>query len=157
MPKPIVALVGRPNVGKSTLFNRLVGERLAIVDETPGTTRDRLFAEAEWNGRAFYVVDTGGIDPSHGGKTPLSIGSADFIDEIRQQAKVAIDEADAVLFVNDGEAGVTAPDLEVAEILRRSQKKLDDGRFWPPIFVVVNKAESKERRGARPLLFVLGP
>ncbi|MGE5376189.1 MAG: GTPase, partial [Bacteroidota bacterium] len=94
MSKPIVALVGRPNVGKSTLFNRLVGERLAIVDETPGTTRDRLFGEAEWNGRIFHVVDTGGIDPTHGGKTPLSTGSADFIEEIRQQAKVAIDEAD---------------------------------------------------------------
>jgi GTP-binding protein len=123
MPKPIVALVGRPNVGKSTLFNRLVGERLAIVDETPGTTRDRLFGEAEWNGRSFHVVDTGGIDPTHGGKTPLSIGSADFIGDIRTQAQVAINEADAVLFVNDGEAGVTSPDLEVADILRRSQKK----------------------------------
>lgn len=144
--KPIVALVGRPNVGKSTLFNRLAGERLAIVDATPGTTRDRLFGEAEWNGRVFNIVDTGGIDPTHGGKTPLSIGSAEFIDDIRKQAQVAINEADAVLFVNDGESGVTAPDLEVAEILRRSQKKLPDGKFWPPIFVVVNKCESKERR-----------
>jgi GTPase len=156
MPKPIVALVGRPNVGKSTLFNRLVGERLAIVDDIPGTTRDRLFAEAEWNGRAFYVVDTGGIDPTHGGKTPLSVGSADFIDQIRQQAKIAIDEADAVLFVNDGEAGVTAPDLEVAEILRRSQRKLPDGTFWPPIFVVVNKTESKGRRDEAPQFYELG-
>ncbi len=109
--KPIVALVGRPNVGKSTLFNRLVGERLAIVDDTPGTTRDRLFGEVDWNGRTFNIVDTGGIDPTHGGKTPLSIGSADFIDEIRQQAKVAIDEADAILFVNDGETGVASADL----------------------------------------------
>jgi len=156
MPKPIVALVGRPNVGKSTLFNRLVGERLAIVDETPGTTRDRLFGEAEWNGRAFHVVDTGGIDPTHGGRTPLSIGSADFINEIRTQAKVAIDEADAVLFVTDGDAGVTASDLEVADILRRSQKKSEDGTFWPPIFVVVNKAESKERRDAAPQFYELG-
>lgn len=146
MTKPIVALVGRPNVGKSTLFNRLVGERLAIVDDIPGTTRDRLFAEAEWNGRAFHVVDTGGIDPSHGGKTPLSVGSADFINEIRQQAQMAIREADAVLFVNDGEAGVTPPDIEVAEILRRSQKKQSDGTFLPPIFVVVNKCESRTRR-----------
>lgn len=107
--KPIVALVGRPNVGKSTLFNRLVGERTAIVDDTPGTTRDRLFGEAEWNGRAFHVVDTGGIDPTHGGRTPLSIGSADFIEEIKAQAQVAISEADAILFVTDGEAGVTGP------------------------------------------------
>jgi GTP-binding protein len=156
MSKPIVALVGRPNVGKSTLFNRLVGERLAIVDDTPGTTRDRLFGEAEWNGRLFHVVDTGGIDPSHGGKAPLSIGSADFINEIRQQARVAIDEADAVLFVVDGDIGVTAPDLEVANILRRSQKKLADGNFWPPIFVVVNKAESQERRDAAPQFYELG-
>ena len=137
--KPIVALVGRPNVGKSALFNRLVGERLAIVDETPGTTRDRLFGVSEWNGRPFNIVDTGGIDPTHGGKTPLSIGSADFIEDIRRQAQVAIQESDAILFVNDGESGITAPDREVAEILRRSQKKLPDGTFWPPIFVVVNK------------------
>jgi GTPase len=156
MSKPIVALVGRPNVGKSTLFNRLVGERLAIVDDIPGTTRDRLFGEAEWNGRAFHIVDTGGIDPTHGGKAPLSIGSADFIDEIRQQAKVAIDEADAVLFVNDGQTGVTTPDLEVADILRRSQKKLEDGTFWPPIFVVVNKAEAKDRRDEAPQFYELG-
>jgi GTPase len=156
MPKPIVALVGRPNVGKSTLFNRLVGERLAIVDDTPGTTRDRLFGEAEWNGRAFHIVDTGGIDPTHGGKAPLSVGSADFINEIRQQAKVAIDEADAVLFVNDGETGITTPDVEVAEILRRSQKKLPDGTFWPPIFVVVNKTESKGRRDEAPQFYELG-
>ncbi|MBM3126524.1 MAG: GTP-binding protein [Chloroflexi bacterium] len=105
--KPIVALVGRPNVGKSTLFNRLAGERLAIVDDTPGTTRDRLFGEAEWNGRIFNIVDTGGIDPTHGGKTPLSIGSADFVEDIRKQAQVAIQEADAILFITDGESGVT--------------------------------------------------
>jgi len=156
MPKPIVALVGRPNVGKSTLFNRLAGERLAIVDETPGTTRDRLFSEAEWNGRAFNIVDTGGIDPTHGGRTPLSIGSADFINEIREQAQVAIQEADAVLFVNDGETGVTPPDREVAEILRRSQKKLPDGTFWPPIFIVVNKCENAERRAQANEFYELG-
>jgi len=156
MSKPIVALVGRPNVGKSTLFNRLVGERLAIVDETPGTTRDRLFGEAEWNGREFHVVDTGGIDPTHGGGAPLSIGSADFIDDIRKQAKVAIDEADAVLFVTDGQTGVTSPDLEVADILRRSQKKLDDGTFWPPIIVVVNKTESRDPRDTAPEFYELG-
>ena len=154
--KPIVALVGRPNVGKSALFNRLVGERLAIVDDTPGTTRDRLFGECEWNGRAFHVVDTGGIDPTHGGKTPLSIGSADFIKEIRQQAQVAIKEADAVLFVNDSETGVTEADREVADILRRSQIKQPDGSFLPPIFVVVNKCESKSRRDQAAEFYELG-
>jgi GTP-binding protein len=156
MSKPIVALVGRPNVGKSTLFNRLVGERMAIVDDLPGTTRDRLFGEAEWNGRTFHVVDTGGIDPTHGGKAPLSVGSADFIDDIKSQAQVAIREADVVLFVNDGQAGVTAPDLEVADILRRSQKKLEDGSFFPPIFVVANKCESREARDAASQFYELG-
>ena len=154
--KPVVALVGRPNVGNSTLFNRLAGERLAIVDDTPGTTRDRLFGEAEWNGRGFSIVDTGGIDPTHGGKTPLSVGSVEFIDDIRKQAQVAIQEADAVLFVNDGETGVTEPDREVATILRRSQKKLPDGTFWPPIFLVVNKCESRERREQSTEFYELG-
>jgi GTP-binding protein len=129
---------------------------MAIVHDTPGTTRDRLFGESEWNGRVFHIVDTGGIDPTHGGRSPLSIGSADFINEIRQQAKVAIDEADAILFVNDGETGVTAPDLEVADILRRSQKKLEDGTFWPPIFVVANKTESKGRRDEVSQFYELG-
>jgi GTP-binding protein len=156
MTKPIVALVGRPNVGKSTLFNRLVGERLAIVDDVPGTTRDRLFAECEWNGRAFIVIDTGGIDPTHGGKAPLSIGSADFIDEIREQAQAAIREADVVLLITDGETGVTEPDREVAEILRRSQKKQSDGTFQPPIFVVVNKCENQERRDQASEFYELG-
>ena len=156
MPKPIVALVGRPNVGKSTLFNRLVGERLAIVDDTPGTTRDRLYAESEWNGRAFGVIDTGGIDPTHGGKTPLSIGSSDFIEEIKAQALIAAQDADAILFITDGEAGVTPPDREVAEILRRHQKKNPDGSFHPPIFVVVNKCELLERRESAGEFYELG-
>src|SRR5512138_787969 len=156
MTKPIVALVGRPNVGKSTLFNRLAGERLAIVHDTPGTTRDRLFAEAEWNGRAFDIVDTGGIDPTHGGRSPLSVGSADFIREIRAQALTAIGSADAILLLTDGEAGVTAPDREVAQILRKSQKKLPDGRFWPPILLVVNKADSAERRLQAAEFYALG-
>jgi len=138
------------------LFNRLVGERLAIVDDTPGTTRDRLYAESEWNGRAFGVMDTGGIDPSHGGKAPLSIGSADFIDEIKTQALIAAQDADAVLFVTDGEAGVTPPDREVAEILRRHQKKNPDGSLHPPIIVVVNKCESLERRDAAGEFYELG-
>jgi GTP-binding protein len=149
MPKPLVALVGRPNVGKSTLFNRLAGERLAVVDDTPGTTRDRLMAEAEWTGYVFDVVDTGGIDPSTvkqgSGREPLSIGSADFIQEIRSQAEVAIRDADAVFFLTDVESGVTPADREVAEILRRHQTTRD-GQPWPPIFLVVNKCDSERRR-----------
>jgi len=155
MPKPIVALVGRPNVGKSTLFNRLAGERLAIVDETPGTTRDRIFAEAEWNGIPFDIVDTGGIDPTYGGKSPLSVGSADFIEQIRQQALVAVRDAEAVLFLTDGADGVTPADREVAEILRRYQKNIDDKR-WPPIFLVVNKCESADRRAQAIQFYELG-
>lgn len=153
--KPIVALVGRPNVGKSTLFNRLAGERLAIVDDTPGTTRDRILAESEWNGRPFDVVDTGGIDPTHGGKTPLSVDSADFIPEIRAQALMAVRDAEAVLFLTDGTSGVTSPDREVAEILRRYQKTVE-GQSWPPIFVVVNKCENAKQRSAASEFYELG-
>lgn len=155
MTKPIIALVGRPNVGKSTLFNRLAGERLAIVDDTPGTTRDRIFAESEWNGIPFDVVDTGGIDPIHGGRTPLSTGSAEFIEQIRQQAEAAISQADVVLFLTDGSVGVTEPDREVAGILRRHQKKVD-GVPWPPILLVVNKCDSPARRTAADQFFELG-
>ena len=156
MPNPVIALVGRPNVGKSTLFNRLVGERLAIVDDTPGTTRDRLVAESEWNGVTFHVIDTGGIDPTHGGVTPLSVGSADFIQQIREQALVAIQDSDAVLFLTDGETGVTPPDREVAELLRRFQRKTPDGKSWPPIFLVVNKCESPARRESAVEFYELG-
>src|SRR5262245_44911541 len=154
--KPIVALVGRPNVGKSTFFNRLIGQRKAIVEDIPGTTRDRLFGDSEWNGRQFTVVDTGGIDPTHGGKTPLSVGSVDFIEDIRRQAQAAIQEADAIIFVNDSESGVTEPDREVANILRRSQKKMPDGSFSPPIFLAVNKSESRERRDQVAEFYELG-
>ena len=145
MKKPVVALVGRPNVGKSTLFNRLTGERKAIVDEIPGTTRDRLMSDAEWSGRPFLVIDTGGIDPSVGGKTPLSIGSANFIEEIKVQAEIAIEDADTILFVVDGMTGVTPADQEVAEILRRKQKNVN-GELVPPVLLVVNKADSKTVR-----------
>ncbi len=127
MSKPIVALVGRPNVGKSTLFNRLVGEKMAIVDEVPGTTRDRLLGSAEWCGKDFYVIDTGGIDPSEGGTEPLSVGSAEYIKQIRAQAEIAIQDADVVLFVTDAASGVTPADQEVANILRRNQKKTPGG------------------------------
>lgn len=146
MTLPIVAIVGRPNVGKSTLFNRLAGERLAIVDDTPGTTRDRLFAETEWNGRQFHIIDTGGIDPtSGGGKTPLSISSAEFIQEIRDQAMVAVKEADVILFLVDAVDGLTSADQEVTELLRSRQKKRD-GQSIPPILLVVNKADNKNLR-----------
>ncbi|MFM8321112.1 MAG: ribosome biogenesis GTPase Der [Chloroflexota bacterium] len=147
MAKPVVALVGRPNVGKSTLFNRLAGERLAVVDDVPGTTRDRLVAQADWNGMEFLIIDTGGIDPTQNtaGKAPLSIGSAEFIQQIRYQAEAAIREADAVLFITDATSGVTPADKEVAEILRRYQRS-EGGRFMPPVLLVVNKADSASRR-----------
>lgn len=156
MPIPIVALVGRPNVGKSTLFNRFVGERLAIVDDVPGTTRDRIYAECTWNGLTFGIVDTGGIDPTHGGKTVLSTGSADFIEEIKLQAMAAVEEADAVLLLVDGESGVTPPDREVAATLRRYQTRLDDGTLHPPILLVVNKCETAGRRAAAVEFYELG-
>ena len=159
MAKPVVALVGRPNVGKSTLFNRLAEERLAVVDETPGTTRDRLLAEAEWTGVSFTIVDTGGIDPTQTsagrGQQPLSIGSAEFIAQIREQAEIAIHEADAVLFVTDAESGVTPADREVAEILRRHQTQRE-GQYYPPVLLVVNKADSANRRMQAMQFYELG-
>jgi GTP-binding protein len=157
MSRRIVALVGRPNVGKSTLFNRLAGEPLAIVDNTPGTTRDRLFATAEWNGIHFDVVDTGGIDPSaaRAGREPLSVGSAEFIADIRAQAELAVGEADAVLFLVDAISGVTPADREVAQILRKRQT-MRDGQPWPPVFLVVNKADSDALRANAPDFYELG-
>ncbi len=155
--KPVVALVGRPNVGKSTFFNRLVGEPLAIVDDVPGTTRDRLWAESEWSGVEFSVVDTGGIDPTAGSgrKDPLSIGSADFVQEIRSQAEIAIQEADVILFLVDAISGVTPADREVAQILRRNQKMVD-GEPYPPLFLVVNKADSANLRANAAEFYELG-
>ncbi|MCJ7518819.1 MAG: ribosome biogenesis GTPase Der [Anaerolineaceae bacterium] len=155
MTIPIVAIVGRPNVGKSTLFNRLAGEDIAIVDDTPGTTRDRLFAESEWNGRRFHMIDTGGIDPTTGESTPLSIGSSEYIREIRDQALVAVQEADAILFVVDSISGAISSDAEVAELLRGLQKKRD-GKSWPPIFLVANKADNKTLRDSAVEFYELG-
>ena len=152
MPKPIVALVGRPNVGKSTLFNRLAGERLAVVDDTPGTTRDRLLYESEWSGHVFDIIDTGGIDPSQGSPSrdakPLSIGSSEYIQQIRSQAEIAIQQADAVLFLTDVNDGVTPAHQEIAQILRRLQRatgsSLTNGEkdAFPPVFLVVNKCDN---------------
>ncbi len=156
MKRPIVALVGRPNVGKSTLFNRLVGQRIAVVDERPGTTRDRLQAPCEWNEVLFTVVDTGGIEvlPEKvaagirpGPEQPLTEDSAAFIPLIRAQAELAIGEADAVIFLTDATAGLTPADMEVADILRRSQK---------PVFVAANKAESPRMREASVEFYALG-
>lgn len=157
MTKPVVALVGRPNVGKSTLFNRLAGERLAVVDEVPGTTRDRILAESEWNGVSFTIVDTGGIDPSqaNAGRQPLSIGSAEFIEQIRYQAELAIEEADAVLFLTEAESGVTPADQEVAQILRQRQRQ-EGGQWMPPVLLVVNKADSAARRDLALQFYELG-
>jgi GTP-binding protein len=156
MSKPIVALVGRPNVGKSTLFNRLAGERLAVVDSIPGTTRDRLVAETEWNGVLFDVIDTGGIDPSDLRRLePLSIGSASYIDQIRSQAAMAVREADTILFLVDVESGLTPTDEEVAEILRRESSKATGG-VRPPILLVVNKCDNPERRAQAMEFYQLG-
>jgi GTP-binding protein len=146
MNKPVIVLVGRPNVGKSTLFNRLVGQRLAITDDVPGTTRDRLVAEGDWSGYDFFVVDTGGIDPSKlRTQEPLSIGSKDFIQEIRAQAEVAMEEADVIFFLVDAQSGVTQADIEIEQILHRRQIRVN-GELYPPILLVANKADSDSTR-----------
>lgn len=159
MTKPVVAIVGRPNVGKSTLFNRLAEERLAVVNDTPGTTRDRLMAEAEWLGIKFDIVDTGGIDPTQASagrqSQPLSIDSADFIEQIRTQAEIAIEEADAILFLTDAESGVTPADQEVAQILRQRQQTRN-GQPWPPVILVVNKADNANLRAQSFQFYELG-
>ncbi len=138
--KPVVALVGRPNVGKSTLFNRLTGHRTAIVEDVPGTTRDRIYGESYWNGVGFIVVDTGGLEAEHepGDPTPvLSTGSAPFVTHIRNQVRVALDESDAIILVVDGRDGLTAADEDIAELLRTTNR---------PVFIGVNKAESQNAK-----------
>jgi GTP-binding protein len=147
VPKPVVALVGRPNVGKSTLFNRLAGERLAVTDSQPGTTRDRLIAEAEWNGLAFDLVDTGGVDPDG--------GEGELLGQVRAQAELAVQEADAILFLVDGESGVSPVDHELAKVLRRHQTT-ENGKPRPPILLVVNKADNRPRREQAVEFFELG-
>lgn len=136
--KALVALVGRPNVGKSTLFNRIVGKRMAVVSEVAGTTRDRLYSDAEWGGTVFTLVDTGGIESVRGWHTePLSEDSERFLPLIRQQAAIAIQDADVIVQVVDGRSGVTAADREVADILRQSKK---------PVLVAANMLESSKLR-----------
>ena len=159
MQKPVVAIVGRPNVGKSTLFNRLAERRMAIVDDIPGTTRDRLATEVEWTGVVFDIIDTGGLDPTQvgpgKGQEPLSIGSHQFIEEIRSQAEIAIQESDAILFVVDGQAGVTPADREINESLRKVQD-IKDGEIYPPVLLVVNKCDNKETRQNAVQFYELG-
>ncbi|HOK54486.1 MAG TPA: 50S ribosome-binding GTPase, partial [Armatimonadota bacterium] len=127
MDRAIVAIVGRPNVGKSTLFNRIVGQRIAIVEDVPGITRDRLYSEAEWRGRQFVVTDTGGILFNE--TDPLKVQTA-------QQAQLAIDEADVILFVVDATEGITGTDEELAEELRKTQQV--------PVLVVANKVDNEK-------------
>lgn len=124
MAKPVVAVVGRPNVGKSTLFNKICGKRLSIVDDTPGVTRDRIYGTAEWNNRSFMLIDTGGIEPDTGDI---------ILSEMRRQANLAIDMANVIIFVVDLKSGVTASDYEVASILQKSGK---------PIVLCVNKCDT---------------
>lgn len=138
MPSPLVAVVGRPNVGKSTLFNRLVGRRVAIVEDTPGITRDRLYAPVEWRGFAFTVIDTGGIIMDD--RDPLTA-------QVRQQAAIAMEEADAIIFVCDGMEGITTADRELAEALRPARV---------PVFLAVNKADSERVKQSAMEFYELG-
>lgn len=127
MKKQTIALVGRPNVGKSTIFNRMIGKRISIIEDTPGVTRDRIYGNATYQNHHFYLIDTGGID----------LENASFNTEIKIQAQLAIDEADTVIFVVDGKEGLTANDYEVRNILMRSTKK---------VIVAINKMDSKESK-----------
>ena len=127
MRRPVVALVGRPNVGKSTIFNRLVGKKISIIEDTPGITRDRIYGTVDFENKSFHLIDTGGID----------LADEHFNDEIKVQAELAIDEADIVLFVVDGKEGLTSNDYVVRDILMKSNKK---------VIVVINKCDSKESK-----------
>ncbi|MFH1513775.1 MAG: ribosome biogenesis GTPase Der [Bacillota bacterium] len=130
MPKPLVAIVGRPNVGKSTFFNKIAGKRISIVEDTPGVTRDRIYADTEWMGRRFTLIDTGG----------LNLRSDDMmLTEMRHQAQIAIDTADVICLFCDGRVGLTTEDEEVAALLRKTRK---------PILLVVNKIDSQNQLGA---------
>ena len=127
MNLPTVALVGRPNVGKSTLYNKLVGAKISIIEDTPGVTRDRIYSEVNYNNYRFNLIDTGGID----------VSKEIFNDEIKIQAEIAIEEADVVIFIVDGKEGLTENDRVVRNMLQRSNKK---------VVVAINKIDSKESK-----------
>ncbi|MDQ6660354.1 MAG: ribosome biogenesis GTPase Der, partial [Chloroflexota bacterium] len=138
--KPIVAIVGRPNVGKSTFFNRMIGERVAIVEDLPGTTRDRIYGDTDWNGREFTLIDTGGLEFGSDipvGQVGLSGQPGDIMSHVQAQAELAIEEADVIVFMVDALSGITAADEEVADMLRRTKK---------PVILAANKADNAARR-----------
>ena len=138
--KPLVAIVGRPNVGKSTFFNRMLGERVAIVEDVPGTTRDRIYGDTDWNGREFTLIDTGGLEFGSGipvGQVGLDGQPGDIMKNVRAQAELAIEEADVIVFMVDARSGITAADEEVADLLRRTRK---------PVILAANKADNAARR-----------
>jgi GTPase len=137
--KPLVAIVGRPNVGKSTFFNRMIGERVAIVEDLPGTTRDRLYGDTDWNGREFTLIDTGGLEFGSVpvGQVGLSGQPGDLMEHVMDQVQLAIDECDVIIFLVDARSGITTADEEVAEMLRRISK---------PVILAANKADSAARR-----------
>jgi GTPase len=138
--KPLVAIVGRPNVGKSTFFNRMIGERVAIVEDMPGTTRDRIYGDTDWNGREFTLIDTGGLELGSDipvGQVGLDGQPGDIMKRVRAQAELAIEEADVIIFMVDAQAGVTAADDEVADLLRRTKK---------PVILTANKADNARLR-----------
>ncbi len=138
--KPLVAIVGRPNVGKSTFFNRMLGDRIAIVEDLPGTTRDRLYGDTDWNGRTFTLIDTGGLEFGSDipvGQVGLTGQPGDLMDHVQAQAELAIEEADVIVFMVDARTGITASDEEVADVLRRTKK---------PIIIAANKADNANRR-----------
>ncbi len=138
--KPLVAIVGRPNVGKSTFFNRMIGERAAIVEDMPGTTRDRLYGDTDWNGRDFTLIDTGGLELGSGipvGQVGLTGQPGDIMDHVKAQAQLAIEEADVIVFMVDARSGITPADEEVADLLRRTKT---------PVILTANKADNASRR-----------
>ncbi len=140
--KPLVAIVGRPNVGKSTFFNRMIGERVAIVEDLPGTTRDRIYGDTDWNGREFTLIDTGGLELGPGipvGQVGLTGQPGDIMKHVMAQAQLAIDEADVIVFMVDARTGITPADEEVADLLRRSSAK-------KTVILAANKADNAVRR-----------